>query len=43
MWLDVKVVTVFAFSIDNFNRPKKEVAMLMELLGKKLEELSKKR
>jgi len=35
----VKVVTVYAFSIENFNRPKYEVDGLMELARVKLEQL----
>ncbi|KAK2937360.1 Decaprenyl diphosphate synthase-like [Fusarium oxysporum f. sp. vasinfectum] len=37
----VKVVTVYAFSIENFNRPKYEVEGLMELAKIKLEQLTK--
>jgi ditrans,polycis-polyprenyl diphosphate synthase len=36
----VKVVTVYAFSIENFNRPKYEVEGLMELAKSKLEQLT---
>lgn len=36
----VKVVTVYAFSIENFNRPKYEVDGLMELARAKLEQLT---
>jgi len=43
--LGVKVVTFFAFSTENWNRPKKEVDMLMrylnDFLDNELEELSK--
>lgn len=35
----VKVVTVYAFSIENFNRPKYEVEGLMQLAKLKLEQL----
>ena len=35
----VKVVTVYAFSIENFNRPKYEVDGLMELARMKLEQI----
>ena len=35
----VKVVTVYAFSIENFNRPKYEVDGLMQLAKLKLEQL----
>ena len=35
----VKVVTVYAFSIENFNRPKYEVDGLMQLAKVKLEQL----
>jgi hypothetical protein len=37
----VKVVTVYAFSIENFNRPKYEVEGLMQLAKVKLEQLTK--
>jgi ditrans,polycis-polyprenyl diphosphate synthase len=37
----VKVVTVYAFSIENFNRPAIEVDGLMELAKVKLEQLTK--
>ncbi|KAF0642733.1 hypothetical protein FPSE5266_08773 [Fusarium pseudograminearum] len=37
----VKVVTVYAFSIENFNRPAREVEGLMELAKTKLEQLTK--
>ncbi|KAI5462256.1 Decaprenyl diphosphate synthase-like protein [Mariannaea sp. PMI_226] len=36
----VKVVTVYAFSIENFNRPKYEVEGLMQLAKVKLEQLT---
>ncbi|KAH8892035.1 Undecaprenyl diphosphate synthase [Thozetella sp. PMI_491] len=36
----VKVVTVYAFSIENFNRPKYEVEGLMQLAKLKLEQLA---
>lgn len=39
MELDVEVVTVYAFSIENFKRPKDEVANLMELAKAKFTEL----
>lgn len=35
----VKVVTVYAFSIENYNRPKYEVEGLMQLAKVKLEQL----
>jgi ditrans,polycis-polyprenyl diphosphate synthase len=35
----VKVVTVYAFSIENFNRPRYEVEALMELAKAKLEQI----
>lgn len=35
----VKVVTVYAFSIENFNRPKSEVSGLMKMAKVKLEQL----
>lgn len=35
----VKVVTVYAFSIENFNRPKSEVSGLMKMAKLKLEQL----
>ncbi|KAG6885638.1 hypothetical protein C0992_004997, partial [Termitomyces sp. T32_za158] len=38
--LNIKCVSVFAFAIDNFNRPKDEVEALMNLAEKKLIELS---
>ncbi|XP_050379158.1 dehydrodolichyl diphosphate synthase CPT3-like [Argentina anserina] len=37
--LGVKYVTVYAFSIDNFNRPQDEVQTLMDLLQEKIESL----
>lgn len=37
----MKVVTVYAFSIENYNRPKYEVEGLMELAKAKLEQLVK--
>jgi ditrans,polycis-polyprenyl diphosphate synthase len=37
--LDVKVVSVYAFAIDNFKRPKEEVDGLMNLAEKALLEL----
>lgn len=37
----VKVVTVYAFSIENYNRPKYEVEGLMQLAKAKLEQLVK--
>jgi ditrans,polycis-polyprenyl diphosphate synthase len=36
----VKTVTVYAFSIENFNRPKYEVEGLMQLAKVKLEQLT---
>jgi len=36
----VKVVTVYAFSIENFSRPKYEVDGLMELARVKLEQIA---
>jgi ditrans,polycis-polyprenyl diphosphate synthase len=36
----VKVVTVFAFSIENFNRSKYEVDALMEMVKVKLSQMS---
>lgn len=36
----VKTVTVYAFSIENYNRPKYEVEGLMELAKVKLEQLT---
>ncbi|KAG6875994.1 hypothetical protein C0992_001492 [Termitomyces sp. T32_za158] len=38
--LNIKCVSVFAFAIDNFNRPEDEVEALMNLAEKKLIELS---
>jgi ditrans,polycis-polyprenyl diphosphate synthase len=40
--LEVKELTVFAFSIDNFNRPKEEVDALMFLAREKFAKLSEK-
>lgn len=37
--LRVKVVTVYAFSIDNFNRPQHEVDSLMDLAAEKFVEM----
>ncbi|MBU3917647.1 di-trans,poly-cis-decaprenylcistransferase, partial [bacterium] len=37
--LDIKIVTLFAFSTENFNRSEKEVSMLMGLLTKTLKKL----
>lgn len=37
----VKTVTVYAFSIENFNRPKYEVDGLMEMAKVKLEQLTR--
>jgi ditrans,polycis-polyprenyl diphosphate synthase len=37
--LDVKVVSVYAFAIDNFKRPQEEVDGLMNLAEKALLEL----
>src|SRR5262245_51177458 len=37
----VKTVTVYAFSIENFNRPKYEVDGLMQLAKVKLEQLTR--
>ncbi|KKA27835.1 hypothetical protein TD95_003903 [Thielaviopsis punctulata] len=39
--IGVKVVTVYAFSIENFNRPKYEVDGLMQLAKVKLEQLGR--
>jgi ditrans,polycis-polyprenyl diphosphate synthase len=36
----VKAVTVYAFSIENFNRPKYEVDGLMEMVKVKLQQLT---
>ena len=36
----VKVVTVYAFSVENYNRPKHEVEGLMQLAKVKLEQLT---
>ncbi|KAI8922350.1 putative undecaprenyl diphosphate synthase-domain-containing protein [Powellomyces hirtus] len=38
--LGVRVVTVYAFSIENFKRPQEEVDVLMDLACKKFEEFS---
>ncbi|KAF9919030.1 cis-prenyltransferase [Lobosporangium transversale] len=40
MELGVKVVTVYAFSIENFKRPREQVELLMELAKDKLTELA---
>lgn len=40
--LHVKIVTLFAFSIDNFQRPPDEVSALMDLMQTKLEALIEK-
>ena len=40
--LRVRCVTVYAFAIDNFNRPKDEVDALMNLAEKRLVELAEK-
>lgn len=37
--LKVKCMTVYAFSIENFKRPKEEVDALMGLLEEKLHEI----
>jgi len=39
--LGVKTMTLYAFSTENFRRPKEEVDELMQLFHKKLEEVSK--
>jgi undecaprenyl diphosphate synthase len=39
MEMGVRTVTVYAFSVENFNRGKDEVDALMELADKKLREL----
>lgn len=36
----VKVITVYAFSVENYNRPKHEVEGLMQLAKVKLEQLT---
>jgi len=41
--LGVETVTVFAFSIENFKRPKEEVEALMDLAFKKFTEMLKDR
>jgi len=35
MKMEMKAVTVYAFSIENFNRPKEEINTLMELAEEK--------
>ena len=44
--LEVKVITLFAFSAENWSRPKKEIALLMRylhsFLGREVRELDKK-
>ncbi len=37
---NVKIITLWAFSTENFNRPKKEVKLLMDLFEKKFKEIS---
>ncbi|MBI1969182.1 di-trans,poly-cis-decaprenylcistransferase, partial [Candidatus Woesearchaeota archaeon] len=39
--LDIKELTLWAFSFENFNRPKKEFDYLMKLFREALEELKK--
>ncbi|MEJ2272878.1 MAG: undecaprenyl diphosphate synthase family protein [Candidatus Bathyarchaeota archaeon] len=34
--LDVKIITLYAFSTENFNRPQKEVEAIMKLIEEKL-------
>jgi ditrans,polycis-polyprenyl diphosphate synthase len=41
--LGVKVVTVYAFSVENFNRPKDEVDELMHLASEKFKVFATKR
>jgi undecaprenyl diphosphate synthase len=43
MEMGVKVVTVYAFSIENFKRPADQVETLMELAKTKLAELCEHR
>ena len=38
----IKALTLYTFSVENWNRPKKEVDALMNLLGRMLKENSKK-
>lgn len=38
--LDVQIVTVFAFAIENFKRNEKEVTVLMNLAKNKLREMA---
>ena len=40
--LGIKIVTVYAFSIDNFNRPQEEVDGIMNLAEEKFAKLSEK-
>ncbi|KYR02642.1 Dehydrodolichyl diphosphate synthase [Tieghemostelium lacteum] len=40
--LGVKIITVYAFSIENFKRPKEEVDYLMELANQKFSEMIEK-
>jgi ditrans,polycis-polyprenyl diphosphate synthase len=40
--LEIKELTVFAFSIDNFNRPKEEIEALMKLAQEKFSKLSER-
>ncbi|MHA1754469.1 MAG: polyprenyl diphosphate synthase [Candidatus Odinarchaeia archaeon] len=37
--LNIKVVTLYAFSIENFNRRKKEIEAIMEIAAEKFEEI----
>ncbi|MBP2143559.1 tritrans,polycis-undecaprenyl-diphosphate synthase [geranylgeranyl-diphosphate specific] [Methanococcus voltae] len=39
--LDIKVITIYAFSLENFNRSDNEVYMLMKLFEEEFENLSK--
>ncbi|OMH79567.1 Dehydrodolichyl diphosphate synthase 6 [Zancudomyces culisetae] len=41
--LDIKAITVYAFSIDNYKRPQEEVVTLMEMAKEKIAELSFKK
>ena len=40
--LRIQCVTVYAFSIDNFNRPKEEVDVIMKLAEERLVEIAQR-
>lgn len=41
--LKIRIVTIYAFSLENFKRPRREVDALMELFRVKLGELCRER